>query len=64
MCNEARGDVSERERVTEQIVTHWFQNKRKLNRKSKNFSGLKKRTYSNKSLWRTNKIISHLRYLR
>jgi len=34
LCNEARGDVSDRERVTEPIVTHWFQNKRKLNRKN------------------------------
>ncbi|RMZ97998.1 homeobox-containing 1-like isoform X1, partial [Brachionus plicatilis] len=32
MCNEAR-PCSERERVTEQIITHWFQNKRKISRK-------------------------------
>lgn len=32
MCNDAR-PCSERERVTEQIITHWFQNKRKMSRK-------------------------------
>ncbi len=38
MCNSIRsGDLTERERVTEQIVTHWFQNKRKLSRKSRHF---------------------------
>ena len=25
----------DREKVTEQVITHWFQNKRKMNRKSK-----------------------------
>ncbi len=36
LCNSIRsGDLTERERVTEQIVTHWFQNKRKLTRKCK-----------------------------
>lgn len=32
MCNDAR-PCSERDRVTEQIITHWFQNKRKISRK-------------------------------
>ncbi len=36
LCNSIRnGELTEREKVTEQIVTHWFQNKRKLTRKSK-----------------------------
>lgn len=32
LCNDAR-PCTERERVTEQIITHWFQNKRKITRK-------------------------------
>lgn len=32
-CNEAR-PCTEREKVTEQIITHWFQNKRKISRKA------------------------------
>jgi hypothetical protein len=38
LCNCCRNtnDLSDRERVTEQIVTHWFQNKRKLTRRGKN----------------------------
>lgn len=33
LCNQARGgDVSEKERVTEQMVMNWFQNKRNLRR--------------------------------
>jgi hypothetical protein len=27
----------DRERVTEQVITHWFQNKRKINRKGNLF---------------------------
>ena len=38
LCNTVRNliEISDRERVTEQIVTHWFQNKRKLSRRGKN----------------------------
>ncbi len=40
LCNSIRhsNDLSDRERVTEQIVTHWFQNKRKLTRRGKQLS--------------------------
>ncbi|CAF0756817.1 unnamed protein product [Didymodactylos carnosus] len=40
VCNEARSKaegtevLNERERVTEQIVTHWFQNKRKMTKRA------------------------------
>lgn len=37
LCNEARA-CPDREKVTEQIITHWFQNKRKMNRKSKQYN--------------------------
>jgi hypothetical protein len=33
LCNEAR-PCAEKDKVTEQVITHWFQNKRKINRKS------------------------------
>lgn len=36
LCNQVR-PCNGKERVTEQIVTHWFQNKRKVNRKRKFF---------------------------
>jgi hypothetical protein len=32
MCNGSR-NCSDREKVTEQVITHWFQNKRKITRK-------------------------------
>lgn len=34
LCNEAKTGT---ERVTEQIITHWFQNKRKIIRKCKSY---------------------------
>lgn len=40
-CNEAR-PCTEREKVTEQIITHWFQNKRKISRKGNFFFLVKK----------------------
>ena len=40
LCNSVRhsNDISDRDRVTEQIVTHWFQNKRKLTRRGNNLN--------------------------
>lgn len=33
MCNQAKPCSTDRERVTEQVVTNWFQNKRKFAKK-------------------------------